>query len=112
MKVALQRTKNLHRTWSFNQHVSSMELTRSVPFFRTHSGSYIHRVRSAYLSFWDGKYKSTVVRFWCGSAGFLTAKPKHKYSRFMEVPEEGFPICATCESRMICGRIVQFSPRS
>ncbi len=101
------------------ERASTRVLVRSLPFFQTASGKYIHRVRSANMHLWDGQPKHTALSLWCGMTGFLGGK--RAGSVFADPPLNG-PLCATCEgraigagqteSRLICGRVVKFSPRS
>lgn len=115
MMVELQRKKR--PAWGGYR---VMDLTRSLPFFRCRQGQYIHRVRSGWVHVTDkGKPRHTSLSAWCGISGHVgnSAKP----DEILNEPPIGFPICATCEgraigagqteSRMICGRIVKFSPR-
>lgn len=102
-----------------------MALTKSLPFFRTRQGSYIHRVRSGTVHFWNDVPEHTTFRLWCGQLGSIGVTNERRYrkpggSLFSDVPKTA-TLCATCEgravgagqlgSRMICGRIVKFSPR-
>ncbi len=103
-----------------------MCLTKSLPFYRSAQGTYVHRVRSGTVHFYDGVAQHTSFHLWCGmlgSVGITLPYPRHRPSRgdlFSDVPKTA-TLCATCEgravgagqlgSRMICGRIVKFSPR-
>ncbi len=81
-------------------------------------GNYVHRIRSAVHHIWREGYSHTNFDLWCGMTGFSSNK---HHSRLFEDPPPEYPICATCEgraigagqteSRMICGRLVKFSPR-
>lgn len=116
MKISLQIKRD--RDWG-NPHFSSQPILKSLPYFRTQSGSYIHRVRYGTIHHYNGQYTHFALKFWCGMTGL--GSDKRKQARFYDVPPDGMVVCATCEgraigaglteSRMIAGKIVKFSPR-
>jgi len=93
-----------------------VNLTKSLPFYKSEQGKYVHRVRSGRMYFDYTCLSHTAVSLWCGGNGFIGKKGK-----LYEEPPNGFPLCATCEGRAIgagqigshkiLGRIVKFSPR-
>lgn len=94
---------------------SQIQLTASLPFFWSRSGTRVHRVRSAKMHFWAGEYKHTSFKMWCGQDGLT------KNGRLTADPPDDLPYCATCEGRAIGagqlgareinGRAVIFTPR-
>lgn len=94
-------------------------MTWALPFYQAKPGAYIHRIRSGVHHTFDGAYSHTSVRLWCSGMGFLgSTRPQAKL--FADGPENGV-FCATCEgraigaglteSRVICGRMLVYSPR-
>lgn len=116
MKTTLHQEKHKPQI-----HSDTIPILKSLPFFRTHSGVYLHRVRSGRIYMREGQASHTAVKFWCGQTGFFSAKKHPRAQFFADVPD-GEVICATCEGRaigsgqlgshQINGRIVKFSPRS
>lgn len=121
-KVRLERREENPRAWK-NPRSSTIILSQSLPYFRSSVGTYLHRVRSAMHYLWDGEYKHTALRFWCGMSGFAGSSKRHKGGGhfFAQAPSDSI-ICATCEGRAIGagyaeshkinGRTVKYSPRS
>jgi hypothetical protein len=115
MMVELLRRKKSH--WHAPTH-HTMHLTRSLPFFRSAQGSYVHRVRSGHIHFRGNEAKHTSLSFWCGGTGFVGCSERP--GQMFDNPPANSPLCATCEgraigagmteSRLICGRVVKFSP--
>jgi hypothetical protein len=108
--------------YKYNPHHSHVMMSKSLPFFRSSAGSYIHRVRSGVHFYDDGEYTHTALAFWCGMCGFAGSSKRHKGGgQFFETPPPGTEVCATCEGRAIGagqigshkinGRVVKFSPR-
>lgn len=97
-------------------------ITRSLPFYKTKQGTYVHRVRAGtvyyhpHLKGMPLGESHTAFRLWCGMAGHLGGKG----TLFAE-PAADAIFCATCEGRaigsgqlgapVICGRPVCYSPR-
>lgn len=112
--VELQRTGKTH--WQPKGH-AMMPIVKSLPYWRSSQGSYVHRVRSGTIYFHDRKPSHTALGLWCGMHGFIGRK-----GGLMAEPPPTATICATCEgraigagqteSRMICGRVVKFAPRT
>lgn len=118
MKVELQTPKayrNGRNHWAFNEHVGTITLKRSLPFYQSRAGTYIHRIRNAQVHYFDDVYRHTSFSFWCGGTG-----SEKKGKILSEVPH-GEIVCATCEGRAIGagqtdshkinGQMVKFSPR-
>jgi hypothetical protein len=118
MTVELQRKP--WRGWR-NPRSAMMTISRSLPFFQSGQGNYIHRIRSGRVHFWDNAAAHTTFELWCGQLGHTGNRSRCPPGRLMETTPPGATLCATCEgraigagqlgSRMICGRIVKFSPR-
>jgi len=116
MMVPLITRPQVRKAWEFNEHVGHVLLTKSLPFYKAHSGTYVHRVRSGELCLWDGKPRHTVFALWCGMSG------NSNKGRLMSEASTDAIICATCEGRatgagqlgshIINGRFGRFSPRS
>jgi len=116
MKVALIQEKRNPYAWE-NPKSQQLPLTKALPFFRSKSGKYVHRVRSATSYWWETEYRHTAVKLWCNMTGFIGDK-----GTLLEQPEVNDVICATCEGRaigagqtdshMIAGRFVKFTPRA
>lgn len=99
-------------------------VTRSLPFYRSQRGCYVHRIRSGIVHVLDGKPTHTSLHLWCGMTGFLDPdRIRRRGGRDGEVmaePAEHDVVCATCEGRaigsgligspQIAGRMVKFSP--
>ncbi len=95
-------------------------IKRSLPYFRSAFGEYVHRIRSGQIYFWDGEYSHTALHLWCGMSGLLSLK-RHSKNRIIESPSPHDVVCATCEgraigsgqtgSRTIADQMVRFSPR-
>lgn len=125
MSIMVELQLKAQRGWK-NPRSAEMSLTKSLPFYRSRQGHYVHRVRSGTVYFYDNVAQHTSFRLWCGqigSVGVTLKYPRHRPSKgdlFSDVPKHAV-LCATCEgravgagqlgSRMICGRIVRFSPR-
>lgn len=119
--VELQRPKRRNGWQNPAMHV--MAITRALPFFRQGQGTYIHRVRSGCVYFWNNQPSHTVFELWCGSSGYAHGRRRgmNVKGEMLADPPMGYPVCATCEgraigagqvgSRMICGRVVKFSPQ-
>ena len=113
MKVLLQQPPI--RGYRPPEH-EEYNLKKSLPFFKSNYGEYVHRVRSARTFFRYQELSHTAVHLWCGMSGFIGRKGK-----LYEEPPAGSPLCATCEGRAIgagqlgshkiLGRIVKFAPR-
>lgn len=116
-KVALIRERRATNT------SPSGILTMALPFWRSYSGTLIHRVRSGLLH--ETCYGHHIsLRFWCGMGGFLSGdrpnRHRHGGELFANSPERSVH-CAVCEgkatgagmngARVICGRAVLFQPR-
>lgn len=70
-------------------------LTRSLPFFQSSRGEYVHRVRSGRLyTFFDGRPSHTALSLWCGQSGSL------KHGELKSDPGKS-PVCGTCEGRAV-----------
>lgn len=95
---------------------TEINLLKSLPFFKSSSGQYTHRVRSARMYFDYGELSHTSIKLWCGMSGFAGDKGK-----LLEVPSEQAIMCGTCEgraigagqteSRVIAGRMLKYSPK-
>jgi hypothetical protein len=106
-----------------NPRSGIITLSKSLPYFRSSVGNYMHRVRWAQHHLFDGEYKHTAIRMWCGQVGFAGSKEMHRGGGhfFSLVPNDAV-ICATCEGRAIGagqdgshkinGRIVRYAPRA
>ncbi len=113
MKVELDATPDV--SWHA-PGFSTKVARRSLPFYKSRRGQYIHRVRSLHHHWRDGKFSHAWVKFWCGNSGFLDGKGY----LMAKIPADGV-LCATCEgrvigagavgSRTINGRPVMYSPR-
>ena len=94
---------------------SEKSISKSLPFYKSRRGKYLHRVRSASNYWHDGELSHTSVHFWCGAYGFLNGKGR------LYPEQDDHVICATCEGRVvgagllgakeINGNNVMFSPR-
>ena len=94
----------------------AVPVKRALPFFKSRSGEYVHRVRRATMYYRDGEYSHTAVTLWCGGNGFPGKK-----GTLMDVPPNASVFCATCEGRAIGagldgnrdvrGRAIMFKPR-
>lgn len=117
MKINLLPSGQIHRRRAPGSTI--VEVKQALPFFRSHSGMYVHRIRSGAIHFWCGVYSHTSFSMWCGVN--LFSSKKHPRSKLMVEPESDAILCATCEGRaigagqtdshQICGRFVKFSPR-
>lgn len=125
--VELQVKRRKPFEWRAPGHREA-DLTRSLPFFQSGIGRYVHRVRFGKMYYRDGKLSHTAFTGWCGVTGFVSEKNRAQPWRdrgrnsdlFVDPPKSAV-LCATCEgraigagqteSRMICGRVVKFSPR-
>lgn len=125
MKVPLIR----ERVRDSSTGLRTVQCLKALPFFRSHSGRYIHRVRGV-LMFYDrktGKFSHSAVHYWCGSSGFPRNRSwfhggiENENASFFESPPENSVCCATCEGRAIgagmagareiAGQPVMFQPR-
>lgn len=90
-KIKLE--KSMHHP-AFEKSTKSILL--SLPFYKSRSGKYFHRVRCADNHWKKGRLSHTSVHFLCGNGGFIGDKGM----LYGEVPEDGV-LCATCEGRAI-----------
>jgi hypothetical protein len=117
MTVELVRERVRPYQWR-NERSHYAILTRCLPFFRSKPDTYVHRVRSGRVHFWDGKVSHTSLSMWCGQSGYVGDRGAGEI--FADAPIKS-TVCATCEGRaigagqlgakMLCGRVVKFSPQ-
>ncbi len=94
------------------------EVTRSLPFYRSNKGCYVHRVRSGRVHKLGERQPHTAFTMWCGQTGFISAS---KPGELLPDVPAGAVCCATCEGRavgagllgapIIAGHPVKYSPR-
>lgn len=104
-----------HGPNSNEKHITK-SIKRSLPFYKSRRGRYVHRVRSSDAYWRDGELSHISVRFMCGNSGFLG-----EMGIFLSEVEPGEVFCATCEGRavgmglddrILNGRAVMFSPNN
>jgi len=55
-KVELESTKDRHdRMSAFNKSISYISITKSLPYYKSARGQYVHRVRSGIIHFTSDK---------------------------------------------------------
>lgn len=126
MKVPLIR----ERVRDSSTGLRTVQCLKALPFFRSSSGKYIHRVRGV-LMFYQrdtGHLSHSAVHYWCGGSGFprnrsllFSGRLEYENASFFDSPPEGSFVCATCEGRAIgagmagareiAGKPVMFQPR-
>ena len=114
-EMKIQLLKKPFRGWKPDGD-TEVELTASLPFFKSKFGAYTHRVRSGRMYFRRNEYSHTAIHLWCGSNGYVGDKGK-----LLACPASDAIMCATCEgraigagqtdSRILAGRILKYSPK-
>lgn len=107
------------------EYYREVPIRKSLPFYLSGPGKYVHRIRSAtnYFSCYLGdglRYRHTGLSLWCGGTGFV-GSDKRATNRILATIPEGELVCATCEGRaigagqlgspIINGNMVKFAPR-
>jgi len=103
--------------------LKGVPVTFAYPYFKSGSGTYVHRVRSAttHVDKKKGQNSHVSLHAWCGCIGFVHPIRKAKTAnQFAEPPPDAL-FCATCEgraigagcdaNRQINGKNVMYSPR-
>lgn len=108
---------------SWEGGLKSVPVKFAYPYFKSGSGTYVHRVRSAttHVDKKKGENSHVSLHAWCGCIGFVHPIRKAKTAnQFAEPPTDAL-FCATCEgraigagcdsNRQINGRNVMYQPR-